>query len=94
MGKKIVFHSVDDFPELAVSSGDTTYNTTGLWRVQRPLIDHDACTKCFICWKYCPDAAIEIIDGFPRIAYDFCKGCGTCAEECPKKCISFVQEER
>ena len=94
MGKRITLHSVEDYPDLAVSSADTTYNTTGLWRVMRPEIDLDACTKCFICWKYCPDVAIAIVEGNPRINYDHCKGCGICAEECPSSCIRFRQEER
>jgi 2-oxoisovalerate ferredoxin oxidoreductase delta subunit len=94
MGSPISLRTLDDYPELAVSCADTTYNKTGLWRVMRPEIDHDACTQCLICWKFCPDCAVEIVEGFPRIKYEFCKGCGICAEECPASCITFRQEER
>jgi 2-oxoisovalerate ferredoxin oxidoreductase delta subunit len=94
MGKKITFRSVQEYPEIAVSLADTTYNATGLWRVMRPMIDPERCTGCLICWKFCPDVAIEIIEGAPRIKYEFCKGCGICAEECPRSCISFEREER
>ncbi len=95
MGSKITYRTVEETPELAISCADMTYNKTGLWRVMRPVINLDACTRCFICWKYCPDVAIEITEeGFPRIKYEYCKGCGICAEECPSSCISFEQETR
>jgi len=88
------FKYVEDFPELAISAENTEYNKTGLWRVMRPEIDLDSCTGCLICWKFCPDVAIEIVEGYPRIRYDYCKGCGVCAEECPSSCITFTREER
>ena len=94
MGDPLEPRSVEEYPELAVSSADTTYNKTGLWRVMRPVIELDDCTKCLLCWKFCPDAAIEIADELPRIKYEFCKGCGICAEECPSSCIKLEQEER
>ena len=94
MGNKITFDSVENHPDLAVSFGDTTYNKTGLWRVMRPVFTLDECSGCLICWKFCPDVAIEIVDGYPRVKYEYCKGCGICAEECPKSCITFEQEER
>ena len=94
MGEELSFRSVEDFPELAVTSADTRYNKTGRWRIMRPVIDRDACTRCMICWKFCPDVAIGIVDGSPQVDYEFCKGCGICAEECPRGCISFRREER
>jgi 2-oxoacid:acceptor oxidoreductase delta subunit (pyruvate/2-ketoisovalerate family) len=82
------------FPELAMCAEDMAYNKTGSWRVMRPVIDLARCSRCARCWKFCPDAAIAIVDDAPVIDYVFCKGCGICAEECPRKCISFAQEER
>ncbi len=94
MGNKIELHSIEEYPELAVSREDMTYNKTGAWRVIRFTIDLTHCTRCLLCWKFCPDAAIEIVDGAPHINLEFCKGCGICAEECPCKCISFSQENK
>ncbi len=94
MGAPLSYDSHENFPELAVTCSDTTYNKTGLWRVMRPVIDLERCTRCLICWKFCPDAAIEIRQEAPHIQYDYCKGCGVCAEECPQGCISFEREAR
>jgi pyruvate ferredoxin oxidoreductase delta subunit len=58
----------------------------------KPVIDLSKCIQCTICWKFCPDAAIDLADDNPVVNMDFCKGCGICAEECPKKCIEMVKE--
>jgi len=67
---------------------------TGSWRTFRPEIDYSKCTKCTLCWIYCPDAAIvRQEDDSPKIDYDYCKGCGICANECPVKAIAMRREE-
>jgi 2-oxoacid:acceptor oxidoreductase delta subunit (pyruvate/2-ketoisovalerate family) len=67
---------------------------TGSWRTFRPEIDYSKCTRCTICWIYCPDAAIKRRDDdSPEIDYDYCKGCGICANECPVKAITMHREE-
>lgn len=67
---------------------------TGLWRVFKPVMDKDKCTKCFMCWLVCPEEVIkEGKDGFPEIEYTYCKGCGLCSDICPVKAISLVKEE-
>jgi len=67
---------------------------TGSWRTFRPVIDYSKCTKCTLCWVYCPDAAItRREDDSPEIDYDYCKGCGICANECPVKAITMQREE-
>ena len=79
---------------------------TSSWRTSRPIIDYSKCTRCMICWKYCPDVAIDITDGatyasssdrvkkmeVPVIDYDHCKGCGICEHECPFDAIEMVRE--
>jgi len=59
----------------------------------KPVIDRDNCSKCYSCWKYCPDLSIDIVEEYPAINYDYCKGCGICANECPKKSIKMVRQE-
>ena len=67
---------------------------TGSWRTFRPEVDYSKCTRCTICWVYCPDAAItRREDDSPEIDYDYCKGCGICANECPTKAIAMKREE-
>jgi 2-oxoacid:acceptor oxidoreductase delta subunit (pyruvate/2-ketoisovalerate family) len=67
---------------------------TGLWRSFRPIVDYSKCTRCTLCWIYCPDAAISRReDDSPEIDYNFCKGCGICANECPVKAITMKREE-
>ncbi|RLI02385.1 pyruvate synthase [Candidatus Bathyarchaeota archaeon] len=66
---------------------------TGDWRSFRPIVDKKKCTRCGLCWVYCPDGAIRIVeDGSYEVDLDYCKGCGICAEECPVKAISMVEE--
>jgi len=67
---------------------------TDTWRTFKPAIDLKKCTKCLLCWVFCPEAAIErMADDTPKIDYDYCKGCGICARECKVKVISMIREE-
>jgi len=84
--------------------GNSVLNNTGTWRVFRPIIDQDRCIRCLICWMYCPEPAIKILDKPYKtkqgreykitleIDYNHCKGCGICVQECPVKAIEFVEE--
>lgn len=66
---------------------------TGLWRLRRPVIDPAKCTKCHLCWLYCPEGAIaRRADGAVWMIYEYCKGCGVCSEVCPSKSISLIKE--
>ena len=91
---RLSFHSLSDLPPMAMSLRSMAANPAGSWRNLRPVIAVAACTGCMICWKFCPDAAVEIKEDKPYINLDFCKGCGICAEECPKKCIALIEEEK
>lgn len=66
---------------------------TGSWRVFRPKLDEDKCIKCWRCWIFCPETAIDRNE-VPCIDYDYCKGCGVCATECPVDAISMEREEK
>ena len=93
--KKLVFKSVDEYPEVPLTLGTTLINFTGDWRTFIPIVDKSKCVKCYICWKFCPEPAIYIKeDGYVAIDYDYCKGCGICANECPTKAITMVREEK
>lgn len=87
-----------------LEAGNITKLKTGLWRTFKPIVDQEKCTRCRICWVYCPDnAVLEVektyITGKGKkytltyeINYDYCKGCGICFTECPVKAIEMVRE--
>ena len=75
-------------------AGSTIKNKTGSWRTEKPIVDKAKCTGDAICWLYCPDNAIKVVNGKAVVDYDFCKGCGLCAIECPAKAIKMVKEEK
>jgi pyruvate ferredoxin oxidoreductase gamma subunit len=69
--------------------GSAALRATGNWRTERPEIDLAKCKRCFLCYLYCPEAAMRL-DGenFPHVDYEHCKGCMICYEECPTDAIS------
>ena len=71
--------------------GNSVKNKTGNWRSMRPIRDKKKCTKCHICWQFCPDNAITTDIEFD---YDYCKGCAICATVCPFKAIHMEPEEK
>lgn len=67
-------------------------NSRADWRTFRPIVDKAKCTGCELCWTYCPEHSIDVLERKSTINYIYCKGCGICAEECPVKAISMVME--
>lgn len=68
---------------------------TGLWRTQRPVIDHTICNRCWwLCSTFCPEGAIHVdSEGFPQIDYTHCKGCLVCLGQCPTHAIQALAEQ-
>lgn len=74
-------------------AGNSEEYETGGWRSFRPVWDERKCNNCQLCWVYCPDGAVRVVDGEVRgIDLDHCKGCGICAYECPQRAIAMVEE--
>ncbi|APC08798.1 oxalate oxidoreductase subunit delta [Neomoorella thermoacetica] len=65
---------------------------TGNWRIQRPIIDREACTECYTCWIYCPDSCITRTEEGPVFNMKYCKGCGLCTAVCPSGALTNVPE--
>jgi pyruvate ferredoxin oxidoreductase delta subunit len=75
--------------------GNAREYKTGDWRSQKPIHDNSKCTRCSLCWLFCPDSAVfEIEDEYFDTNLDYCKGCGICAKECRPGAITMVEEER
>lgn len=73
--------------------GSAALRQTGNWRIERPEIDLAKCKRCFLCYLYCPEAAMRLdAENFPHVDYDYCKGCMICYEECPTDAITRRQE--
>ena len=82
-------------------AGPGSMGRTGYWRTQRPVVNYERCTGCYLCWLYCPENVIEMMPGkgprgqdVPVINYDYCKGCGICAVACPVNAIEMVDESK
>ena len=79
---------------IVTEAGSAALRRTGDWRSQRPVVDREKCNKCGLCWLYCPDAAMELVeDGYYEPDLFYCKWCGICASVCPKEAITMIEEE-
>jgi pyruvate ferredoxin oxidoreductase gamma subunit len=68
---------------------------TGSWRQFRPVLHRERCTRCWVCFVRCPEAAITLdTDDYPIVDYDVCKGCLLCVHECPTHAFSAAKEVR
>jgi pyruvate ferredoxin oxidoreductase delta subunit len=84
-----------DIPIAGVCWASSKEYLTGDWRTFKPVRDLEKCTRCLLCYIYCPDSAISWNSGKGDIEFDynFCKGCGICANECPVDAITMVFEQ-
>jgi pyruvate ferredoxin oxidoreductase gamma subunit len=66
---------------------------TGSWRQFRPVLRREQCSRCWLCFVWCPEAAITLdADNYPVVDYEVCKGCLLCAHECPTHAFEVEQE--
>lgn len=67
---------------------------TGAWRILRPVINQERCSRCGLCHTYCPDGAISNDkNGYPCIDYSHCKGCLICLVQCSLHAIESTPEQ-
>ncbi len=79
---------------IITEAGNASLRRTGDWRSERPVVDKAKCNKCALCWLYCPDGAIKLLDdGYYEADLYYCKGCGICAGVCPCDAITMIEEE-
>ncbi len=67
---------------------------TSNWRIVRPVIDHEKCTRCFTCYMSCPDSCWSFNEAEEKMEWNwkFCKGCQICINECPADALTAVPE--
>jgi len=67
---------------------------TSNWRIVRPVIDHEKCTRCFTCYIACPDSCWSFNEREEKMEWNwkFCKGCQICINECPADALKAVLE--
>jgi pyruvate ferredoxin oxidoreductase delta subunit len=67
---------------------------TSNWRVVRPVIDHEKCTRCLTCYIACPDSCWSFNEKEEKMEWNwkFCKGCQICIHECPADALKAVPE--
>ncbi|MHA1341693.1 MAG: 4Fe-4S binding protein [Promethearchaeota archaeon] len=88
-----IYNSWKELTPIPISFPDNVMRT-GDWRSLRPVLDKEKCTKCGICWLFCPEGTIsQADDGYFNIDYDYCKGCGICAHECPSGAMKMIREK-
>jgi len=91
--KVLIYKNWKDLPPIPISFPDNIMQT-GDWRSFKPVLDKSKCTKCGLCWLYCPEGVITHgSDGYFEIDYKFCKGCGICCNECPNDAMKMEKEQ-
>ena len=93
MFNKKLYKREKEIPQMPVTNNSMMENITSDWRNATPVIDHSLCSKCMICWKFCPEVSVRLVGDKPIIDYDYCKGCGICVVECPNNAIMFWRWE-
>jgi pyruvate ferredoxin oxidoreductase gamma subunit len=74
---------------------NTPERRTGSWRQFRPVLEKSECNRCWLCFVWCPEAAIALDENdYPVVDYDVCKGCLLCAQECPTGAFRIEREVR
>ena len=65
---------------------------TGEWRFQKPVVSEEKCTRCGICFIFCPTNSMREKEKSYEPDLETCKGCGICANECHARAIAMEFE--
>ena len=79
---------------VVTEAGNAKQYRTGDWKSERPVLNHQKCIKCGICYLFCPEGCIgQNEEGYFEANLYYCKGCGICVRECWTEAIKMVEEE-
>lgn len=56
--------------------------------------DNSKCTGCGKCEKYCPTAAIKVVEKKVDLDVKKCIGCGQCVHQCVRSAVELVENRR
>ncbi|MCX5849795.1 MAG: 4Fe-4S binding protein [Deltaproteobacteria bacterium] len=58
------------------------------------IMDSSKCTGCGKCAKYCPTAAISVLDKKVELDTKKCIGCGQCVHQCVRSVVELIEDKR
>ena len=58
------------------------------------ITDNSKCTGCGKCEKYCPTAAIKVVEKKVELDSKKCIGCGQCVHQCSRFVVELIENKR
>jgi Pyruvate/2-oxoacid:ferredoxin oxidoreductase delta subunit len=103
-----VFHEKDDAKLPQVGLCNCCWDCCGIFRsynmgavplryscfYEARIKDSAKCTGCGRCEKFCPTAAIKVVDKKMELDTKKCIGCGQCVHQCARFVVELVENKR
>jgi ferredoxin len=103
-----VFHEKDDTKLPQSGLCNCCWDCCGLFRsynmgavplryscyYEAKITDNSKCTGCGKCEKYCPTAAIKVVEKKAELDVKKCIGCGQCVHQCARFVVELVENKR
>lgn len=103
-----VFHEMDDTKLPQIGMCNCCWDCCGILRCYNmgvtplryscyfmaQITDNSRCTGCGKCEKYCPTAAIKVVEKKVVLDTKKCIGCGQCVHQCVRFVVELVENKR
>jgi ferredoxin len=103
-----VFHEMDDTKLPQIGLCNCCWDCCGIFRCYNmgatplkyscyymaQITDNSRCTGCGKCEKYCPTAAIKVVEKKVVLDTKKCIGCGQCVHQCVRFVVDLVENKR
>ena len=103
-----VFHEMDDTKLPQIGMCNCCWDCCGIFRsynmgvtplryscyYMAKIADNSKCTGCGKCEKYCPTAAIKVVEKKVVLDTKKCIGCGQCVHQCARFVVELVEDKR
>jgi len=103
-----VFHEMDDTKLPQIGLCNCCWDCCGIFRCYNmgvtplryscyymaQITDNSRCTGCGKCEKYCPTAAIKVVEKKVALDTKKCIGCGQCVHQCVRFVVELVENKR